>query len=264
MLNLQSWKPLVDVLVLPPVPLLFLVLVGIRLLARRRGLGFMVVMLALSGLWLSACSGTARLIQDHLLHPGPALSLERITQLRELGREKPVQTAIVVLGGGRRSLAPEYGMSNLNTLSMARLRYGLWLSRETGLPVAFSGGVGWRDDGEASEADIAARIAEREFNRQLKWIENTSRDTRENAGRTVPLLKADGITHLVVVTHANHVPRAQFHFKDVAKGAMTITMAPIEFDQAHYDALFSWLPSAQGMQTVRHNLHEAVGLLFRV
>jgi uncharacterized SAM-binding protein YcdF (DUF218 family) len=261
---LQSWKPLIDVLALPPVSLLLLVLVGIRMLARHRVPGFLVVMLALSGLWLSACSGTARFIQDHLLKPGPALSPERIAALREEGRKKPQQTAIVVLGGGRHARAPEYGMSNLNTLSMARLRYGLWLAHETGLPVAYSGGVGWVQTGEIAEADVAARIAQREFNRPLKWVENTSRDTHENAGRTVPLLKADGIQHIVVVSHANHIPRALHHFNEVAQGSMRFTAAPIEFNLASFDEPFAWLPSANGMREVRHNLHELAGLTFGI
>jgi hypothetical protein len=41
------------------------------------------------------------------------------------------------------SYAPEYGVGNLAAPSLERLRYGLWLSRSTGVPVAFSGGVGW-------------------------------------------------------------------------------------------------------------------------
>lgn len=264
MLNLQSWKPLVDVLALPPVPLLLLLMIGIRLLARHRFTGFMVVLLGVSGLWLGSCGGTARFIQDHLLRPGPALTPERIARLRDDAKKNPGQSAIVVLGGGRHTRAPEYGMSNLNTLSVARLRYGIWLSRETGIPLAYSGGVGWIQNGDIAEADIAARIAQREFNLPLKWVENTSRDTHENAGRTVPMLKADGITQMVLVTHANHIPRSLLHFKEIGGGTMQIIPAPIEFDQSSYDELFAWLPTANGMRAVRHNLHELLGLAFGV
>jgi hypothetical protein len=70
------------------------------------------------------------------------LSADRIQALKaDAQAKRPV--AIVVLGGGMEALAPEYGVSSLRATSLERLRYGIWLGRETGLPVAFSGGVGW-------------------------------------------------------------------------------------------------------------------------
>jgi hypothetical protein len=69
--------------------------------------------------------------------PATGLSSEQIAELK-----KSPRTAIVVLGGGRRLLAPEYGVATLTPRSIERLRYGVWLARETGLPLAFSGGVG--------------------------------------------------------------------------------------------------------------------------
>ena len=264
MFNLTSLKPFVDVLALPPVPLLLLVLLGARLMTNRRALGFFVVFLSVALLWLSACIGTARLIQDHALRPPPALSIEAIGRLRDESRAAPPKTAIVVLGGGRQRRAPEYGMSNLTPISIERLRYGVWLSKETTLPLAFSGGVGWQQDGDPAEADIAARIAQREFGRQLRWVENASRDTHENALRSVALLKADGISHVVVVTHANHMRRAVMHFEAAAQGSMRITPAPIGFLSGEDRNAFDWLPTASGMQTVRHALHELVGSFFGV
>ena len=65
-----------------------------------------------------------------LAHPAsPAISK---TVLNELKRAP--KTAIVVVGGGRRAHAPEYGMSTLHPGNFDRLRYGLWLARETNLP----------------------------------------------------------------------------------------------------------------------------------
>jgi len=52
--------------------------------------------------------------------------------LNELKRAP--KTAIVVVGGGRRAHAPEYGMSTLHPGNFDRLHYGLWLARETNLP----------------------------------------------------------------------------------------------------------------------------------
>ena len=98
----------------------------------------------------------------------------------------------MVLGGGRTAGA-EYHEVSLNPLSMERLRYGVWLSRETGFPLAFSGGVGPGFIGP-SEGSIALRIARDEFRHPLRWMEDRSRDTHENALRTIEMLRDQGDT----------------------------------------------------------------------
>ena len=96
---------------------------------------------------------------------------------------------------GANRYAPEYGASNLNAASLERLRYGVWLGRETGAPVAFSGGVGWmQKQGVVGGPDRRQRIASSDFGRPLRWIEDDSRDTRENAGKTMPMMLREGIT----------------------------------------------------------------------
>ena len=75
-------------------------------------------------------------------------------------------------------------------------------------PLAFSGGVGWAQQGSTSEARVAAKIAAEEFGRPLRWVEDDSRDTRENAAKTIALLKPAGIQHIVLVTHGYHMRRA--------------------------------------------------------
>ena len=159
LLGIEAWKPAITALVLPPVPLLLLVLIGTRLVLSRRGLGWLLVLLATTALWLSACTGVAELLSRTVFRPPPALSSAQIVQLRADAKARPGTTAIVVLGGGRDLLAPEYGSADLRPRSLERLRYGLWLQRETGVPVAFSGGVGWGAATGAAEADIAERIA---------------------------------------------------------------------------------------------------------
>ncbi|MGZ5214705.1 MAG: YdcF family protein, partial [Caldimonas sp.] len=142
MLGIESWKPVLAALLLPPVPFLLLTLVGARLLLPRRGLGWLLIVLSVVLLWVSACAGAARGLALLLLQPPAALSFDRVREIRaEVSARKPV--AIVILGAGVEPFAPEYGVSSLQYPSLERLRYGLWLARETGAPIAFSGGVGW-------------------------------------------------------------------------------------------------------------------------
>jgi uncharacterized SAM-binding protein YcdF (DUF218 family) len=145
------------------------------------------------------------------------------------------------------------------------MRYGLWLAKQTGLPVAYSGGVGHGSPAGESEAAIAARVAERDFNQRLRWTESRSRDTNENAALTVPVLKAAGVRHVVLVTHDYHQARALAAFRRAAARehtALTITAAPLgvlRTDDVH--ELSDFLPSAEGLQVTVIALHEWLGRL---
>ena len=263
LLGIESWKPVLTALVMPPLPFFLLLLIGARLILPRRGLGWFVILLSLTGLWLSACVGMGQVLVQFALKPPAALSTEAMAELKAAVKAKePV--AIVVIGGGAEPLAPEYGISNLVPASLERLRYGLWLSRETGAPVAFSGGVGWAQANDAKpEAEVAARIASREFGQPLKWQEDRSRDTRENAGHTVQLLKRDGITRIVLVTHGWHMPRAQKMFEQAAGGSVKVQPAPMGLAQNTTRPVLDWIPSPAGYQKVHHAVRELLALLVR-
>jgi len=257
-LGIESWKPVLTALLLPPVPLLVLLLIGARLILPRRGLGWFVIVLSVALLWFSNCAGTAQVLSQFVLHPPAALSSDRIKELKAQSKES---TAILVLGGGLEPFAPEYGVSNLNSYSLERLRYGLWLSRETGLPVGFSGGIGWGQVDGTPEARVASQVAAAEFGRPLKWIEENSRDTRENAARSVPLLRKTGIKHIVLVTHGWHMPRSMAAFEAAAGGDMRIEAAPMGLAQRTALPALEWIPTGEGTQRVRAVLRELLGRL---
>lgn len=256
-LGVESWKPVIGTLLLPPVPFIVLVLVGARLLLRRRLLGWLLVLTACAGLWLSSTPAAGTALERWLVQSPRALQPAELAELR-----RAPTTAIVVLGGGRRHLAPEYGVSTLAPRSAERLRYGLWLARETGLPVAFSGGVGHGAEPGASEAEIAARIAEREFRQPLRWTEGESRDTRENAVRTVALLQPQGIVRIVLVTDAYHMRRTLHNFERAAAGnGMSFVVAPLDVPSDSRLRAVDFLPQHRAMEKTRLVLHEWIGWL---
>ncbi len=311
-LAIESWKPWLTALLLPPVPLLMLLLISARNLLPRAGRpprwGWLVVLVVTAGLWLTACSGFARALEPLLLRATPAISAERLSAMRAEARlnagdsaggrttaqrtnKVPIgkashhnadgseaaadtapgptrndRVAIVVMGSGVEAYAPEYGRSSLSASSLERLRYGVWLGRETGWPVAFSGGLGWGNRSasgtETPEANIAARIAADEFGRPLRWLEAESRDTRENAARSLALLHAAGVRHLVLVTHGWHMPRVQARFDAEAAARypdMRIDTAPMGLALDAQPAVLAWLPSSGGFQRVRLVLREWLG-----
>ena len=264
--GLAQVKPYVTTLVLPPVPLVALVLAGAWGIARRRRFGWPVLLLACAGLWLAGCDGTALWIERHVLHVPAPLDAGARAALRTRAASSH-DVAIVILGGGVVPAAPEYGgADSLGTASLERLRYGLWLGRDTGAPVAMSGGLGWiqQGAGAAGEAEIGQRIARDEFHAPLRWQESASRDTRESAQRTVALLGPAGIHELVVVTHGWHTTRAlrEFHAAAAASGGLHLVAAPIGTAPLARDASLEWVPSGEGAERVRAAVREFWGLFF--
>ena len=261
-LGLSSLKPLATALLLPPVPWIVLLLVAAWVAGRRRVTGLALAGVSAALLWLSGSAAVGEALGRWLLEPPRALGEADIAALRREASAQPGRTAIVVLGGGREALAPEYGMSNLTPPAMQRLRYGLWLSRATGLPVAFSGGVGHAGVGEASEAETAARIAEREFRQPLRWVESQSRDTRENAAYTLALLAPQGVRRLVVVTDGWHMPRSLRAFRAAAAPrGVEVIAAPMGMGAAVDHPVLRWAPTSEGLVRVRNVVREWLGTM---
>lgn len=264
--DLQSFKPVLGALLLAPVPLLLLILVATRRLPTHPFSSRLLLVLSIAGLWLSTTNGAASALADVAGLRPERLGAGRIEAIaREVADAGGIsRSAIVVLGGGRETDAPEYAAASLSGESLQRLRYGIWLARATRLPLGFSGGIGWSPSvfaGE-SEAEIAGRIAATEFDFPLRWLEQRSRDTRENARLTTSMLRADGIEHVLLVTHGWHMRRALRAFRDAAGTGLRIEAAPMGLSTSHQGPLMDWLPSADGYTRFRQVSREALGLLF--
>ena len=90
-------------------------------------------------------------------------------------------------------------------------------------------------------------------------LEETSRNTRQNADYSAALLKARDIEHILLVTSALHMPRALALFK--AQG-LEVTPAPTDFEagQEPPHGLLAWLPDAGALNGSALAMKELVGL----
>ena len=263
-LGLGAAKPVLAALVLPPVPLLVLAFAGAWVARARPRTGRWLAGLACVALWLACCKGAALWVEAHALAEPHALDAAQIAALQaRAAAGQP--TAIVVLGGGMSGPAPEYATPDLESASLERLRYAVWLSRRTGVPVAATGGRGWAASGSQAPAEAVrmAEVARSEWNLPLRWTETASSDTHENAVNTVALLRPDGIRELVVVTQGWHMPRAlrEFGAATAAAGggpAVRVTAAPIGQARDDGSPLLDWLPSGKGALRMHEVLHEVV------
>jgi uncharacterized SAM-binding protein YcdF (DUF218 family) len=260
-------KPYALTLLLPPVPFLLLILLGAWLLVRAgkpRHWGRLAIGVGVLGIWLASSEAVGQLLTRHLLQTPPALSAEAVKALAQRSHAEG-DVAVLVLGGGARQYVPEYAGSSLNAISLARLRYGVWLAKRIDAPLGFSGGIGWTAKQlKDSEAGIAATSASEEFGMPLRWAEGSSRDTRENAALSVQLLQADGIRKIVLITHEQHMPRALQAFNAAVRASgehdIEIIAAPVGLRRdGGYEPL-DWAPSDGGFFSVRYAVYEWLGL----
>ncbi|MEO8347252.1 MAG: YdcF family protein, partial [Betaproteobacteria bacterium] len=197
--DLIWFKALLKALVLPPTGPLLLSLLGLAWHRRfPRGGRAMVVGGLLILLVLSMPVVATFLLRS--VYSAPPLDLERA---------KTAQ-AIVILGGGTRHNAAEYGGDTLGRLTLERVRYGARVARLTGLPVLVSGGA---PSGGETEAKLMRTALEGEFGIPVRWAEDRSRNTHENAVRSAEILSAAGIQRVVLVGHGFDMPRAAAEFK---------------------------------------------------
>jgi len=249
--ELGNLKPLLTALAMPPLSLLLLAALGVLLALReRQRSGLALVVLSLASLALLSSHGMAVWLARHALASFQPVSLQRLVTDR-------VQ-AIVVLGGGLLPLAPEYGSAQPSAETLARLRYAVWLGKQAGLPLAFSGGVGWgaSDRQTTSEAEVAQHVVQQDSGVTLRWVESKSHDTTENARLLAPLLSASGVRRVALVTHASHMPRAVAAFEAVG---LVVTPAPMGFVLPLRQPLHEWLPSSVGLQASQPVLREILG-----
>lgn len=242
---LFTLKKLLTSLILPPGSLLLLVMAGLLLASftRRRRLGLFAAWtgaLALFALSLPVIAGLlTRAVSDtHVLPP------ERLQWAQ----------AIVVMGGGLRRDQPEYGTDVPSGLTMDRVRYGAHLARASKLPVLVTGGRVWGKG--RSEADVMREVLERDFQVPVRWLEDQSRNTRENALYAARMLKRDGITRVIVVTHAVDSRRAGREFR--AEG-LDVAVAATQISSGTTDTWLQHLPNTQALLGSTLAIYELIG-----
>ncbi len=239
---------IISALLLPPLNCILLCVLGLALRRRRPRLGLTLSMTALATLAIFSTVAGSRLL---------VLPLETQTDVLVLAKNTRAQ-AIVVLGGGRLSDAPEYGgraMPGEHTL--ARILYAARLHRLTALPVLVSGGA--PDGAPEAEAVTMARVMTDEFAVPVRWREQRSNTTAENAALTAKMLGPEGIERILLVTDAMHMPRAKAIFE---QNGFAVVAAPTLFLSRDRLTFSSFLPGGKGLQRTYSALHEWLGLLW--
>lgn len=238
-------------LLTPPLPHIFLLLLGLwclRQQQRFRGRG--LITFALFSLYLMATPWGAYWLARGLERDPPL-------DLSSPARWQSAQ-AIVVIGGGRDTAAEFGGRDVPNYWTASRLRYGAFLYRETGRPLLVSGGV-VLDEAEP-EAAVMARSLQQDHIVNVRWQENRSRTTWENAQRSRALLAQEGITRILLVTQGLHMRRARLAFEHAG---FAVVPAPVDLMEppAARPWLLRFAPGPGYFMRSSQALHEYAGLL---
>ncbi|MCL6270396.1 YdcF family protein [Sansalvadorimonas sp. 2012CJ34-2] len=231
----------------PPGIQLVMLLIAVLIWFRYRHLSFVLVLAAMVSLWLLSTGPVSHWLMKNLEQQAAYLP----------DRIPPDARAIVILGTGVLGNTPEYDMEpQPGALLTQRLRYGVKLARETGLPVLVSGGTFHG----INEAEVMADFME-EHGVPVKWQEDISKTTRENALGSAQLLNKEGIHKVLLVTHAWHMPRSLMAFKQVA---LDVIPAPTAHASRRVmpSGWQTWLPNIFNLRKSQLAIHEYAGLLW--
>lgn len=256
-----SLKKVLELLVMPPTSLFLAIALGLLLVRlapgkedrgkeQRRGLRRLGLAAAWSGgLGLLALST-------------PLVAYWLLDGLQTAAPIPPDATtldagAIVVLSGDVDCDPPEYGSDQPGALTMQRTRYGAVLARRTGLPLLLAGGVLRPDRRPVSH--VMRDFVQDELGVPVRWTEDRSTTTAENALFTAELLEKEGIRRVALVTNAWHMPRAARAFERAGLEVLPAPTAPQAPPSRLSEAL---VPRGRSLRDSCWAVHEWIGRIW--
>ncbi len=236
-----------------PLPFLwFLLLAGLILyLVKKKGIAHIVWLLAVLWLLIISTPFIPVMLMNKLEQQYPVFTINELPNNHQA-------IHILVLGGGHvenKKLPPN---SQLSEGALARLAEGIRIHRL--LPQSILITSGYSINNRTPQAIIAARaaIALGVDSTNIKWQEKPT-NTWEEA-LSYKQLFGDS-TNLILVTSANHMPRAMYLFH---KAGLKPLAAPTDFwVKGHGKKAFTyWFPSSKNIERMKRAIHEYVGLLW--
>lgn len=248
-MNSETLRTICEILI-PPSGLIILLVLGLFFwLIRLRKTAAFCILIATVSLYLISTPFMARKLIDPLQYQ------------HEVLKEIPEDAqAIVVLSGGRSPIAREYmNLDTVNGHTLERLRYASRLAKVHQLPVMLVGGS--VNDERQSEATLMQHVLETDFGVQASLLEEKSKTTFENARFAKKILKESSINKIILVTHAYHMPRAMWCFKDVGLDPIP---APTVFYKRNTSVpeLKDYIPNVGALKQSRTALREYIGKIW--
>jgi uncharacterized SAM-binding protein YcdF (DUF218 family) len=235
---------------IPPNLFILAALVGTLLAWRSRSFGLWLATAAIACLYLLSTP----IVASWLVGATDALAGTMPTVVA-----KTSPAAIVVLGGDIEAgdLAGE--PDRVGPVTLERLAEAARLQRRLGLPILVSGGRIGRARGSLAAA--MSRALQDDFRVPVRWLEDSSRNTYQNAADSAAILRRAGVPAAYVVTQPWHMARALWSFAAVG---YPVTPAPTPGGRLPPTGVAMLLPQVPSLLGSYLALHEILGLAWYV
>jgi uncharacterized SAM-binding protein YcdF (DUF218 family) len=237
-------------------PNLFILLTGIGLALAWRWTRLGLVVATVGGALLYLAS--TPVVADYLI--GSVKTLAGAMPL--LPSEGPPGAIIVLSADYRRSDGPGRSLT-VGPVTLERLREAAREERRRGLPVLVSGGR--PDEIEDSLAEIMSKVLQDDFRVSVRWREDRSLNTYENAAFSADILRRAGVPSALLITHCRDMARALWSFHAVGYPVIPANCSPQQTgqptpDEAYSLSVSSFFPQVPALLVSYRALHELIGL----
>ncbi len=233
------------ILIVPPFGFVILALTGSFLYQRSPRIGQSLVQVGLLGILVLSVPIVSKALMALIEVPCASITAD------------PTMNVIVVLGGGVRLKAPEYGGdAALRPLVLERVRYAARLHQILGLPILVSGGAAF---GTVSEAQAMGEFLEKDYGIRVRWEEGLSKTTRQNAAFSAARLKKEGLNGVVLVSQGWHLRRAVREFE---RQGLKVTAAGTGCEGPAEANIEGFLPDIWALVRSYEAAHEILGFLW--
>jgi uncharacterized SAM-binding protein YcdF (DUF218 family) len=230
----------------PPNIFILLAIIGVALAWRWRRGGLVLATTAMACLYLAATP----LVGVVLIRVAEAL-----VKAIPSPRLPTPPGAIVVLSAEFRPSSIPGGRDTVGPITLERLAEAAKEQRRLGLPILVSGG--WLDKSDDSLAGMMAEALREDFRVPVRWREDRSQTTYQNARFSAAILRRAGVPAALVVTNPWHMARALWSFRAIG---YPVVAAPTPDGRSLPLTPAALLPQIPALLDSYYALHELIGL----
>ncbi len=235
---------------IPPNLFVLLAMIGVILAWRWRRAGLALATAAMACLYLAATP----IVGFWLIRSAEALA----GVIPTLPAPAPPAAIVVLSAEFRHSNLPG-GKDFVGPITLERLAEAAREQRRLGLPILVSGG--WILDADDLLAGMMADALETDFRVPVRWREERSQTTYQNALYSAEILRRAGVPAALVVTNPWHMARALWAFRTVG---YPVVAAPTPEQRSLSLSPASFLPQVPSLLDSYYALHEMIGLAWYV
>ena len=231
---------------IPPSLFILVTTIGVLVAWRWTRLGLRVATVGVVFLYLLS----APVVADYLIW-----SVEQLAGAIPILPSEAPPGAIVVLSGDYRKSPTPGEPDRVGPITLERLAEAARQERSLGLPVLVSGGqVGGAD---APLAELMSAALHDDFGVPVRWREDGSANTYENAAFSAEMLRRAGVPSALLVTHPWHMARALWSFRAVGYPVIPASRHGRELSLLSASSFFPQVPA---LLSSYYALHEFIGL----